>query len=94
MKKIIISIICIVLFITVLLLILFTPGNEKEKNKKYDKNVEDALTVITFQNDVVEKKDLKFVKVDKDGRYVFKVKNKGEYYYVDLIDRSFEYSEY
>lgn len=95
MKKKIFIIIVPIIIIALIVLFAFPKKSSKiDKTIKKDKKVNEALEIIVFDNDVVKSSDLEFVKVDEKGRYVYKVKNKKIYYYVDLVTRSFEYSEY
>jgi uncharacterized protein YpmB len=95
MKKKIFIIIVPIIIIALIVLFAFPKNSSKiDKAVKTDKKVNEALEIIVFDNDVVKSSDLEFVKVDEKGRYVYKVKNKKIYYYVDLVTRSFEYSEY
>ena len=93
MKKslILVIIFSILLIFGGILIFAFGPTNNKSKNNKEnnkEKNIEKAKNIITDNSE--EKKELEFKKIDKDGNYVFKLKDdKNTEYVVDLKNKSY-----
>ena len=93
MKKslIVVIIFSILLIFGGVLIFVFGPTDNKSENNKEnnkEKNIEKAKNIINDNSG--DKKELEFKKIDKDGNYVFKLKDdKNTEYVVNLKNKSY-----